>query len=170
MKLLFSNEWMRNRIATDPEDEPEAGVPPTETVEGFSVATRPAHLAVLSERNSVQMRNVLGMLIRQLRSNRGLSVSALAERADVSEDELRQVERDPHYTASPRLLFKLSDYFDVSLVTLSQVAGATHEVDRVLFNGAVKFAAHSDEAVTLTREEQDLLARFVSLVNERAKA
>lgn len=171
MKLLFSNEWMRNRIATDPDDEPEAGVPPIATaVDASSDTPRPAHLAVLSERNAVQMRNVLGMLIRQLRSRRGLSVSELAERAQVSEDELRRVEHDPHYTASPRLIFRLSEYFSVSLTTLSQVAGTTHEVDRVLFNEAVKYAAHSDEAAILSSEEQAILDLFVSLVNERAKA
>ena len=171
MKLLFSNEWMRNRIATDPNDEPEAGVPPNAAATDASAdPARPAHLAVLSERNAVQMRNVLGLLIKQLRSRRGLSVSELAEQAQVSEDELRRVERDPHYTASPRLIFKLSEYFSVSLTSLSQVAGATLEVDRVLFNEAVKYAAHSDEAAILTSEEQAAVDMFVALVNERAKA
>ncbi len=169
MKLLFSNEWMRRTIATDPDDEPEAGVPPL-TANAATEAARPAHIAELSERNAVQMRNVLGLLIKQLRSSRGLSISELAERAEVSEDELRRVERDPHYTAGPRLIFKLSEYFSVSLTTLSQVAGTTREVDRVLFNEGVKYAAHADEAVILTNEEQALLDAFVSLVNERAKA
>lgn len=170
MKLLFSNEWMRSRIANDPDDEPEAGVPPlAATVDASSDTARPAHLAMLSERNAVQMRNVLGLLIKQLRSRQGLSVSELAEQAQVSEDELRRVERDPHYTASPRLIFKLSEYFSVSLTALSQVAGTTLEVDRVLFNEAVKYAAHSDEAVILTSDEQAAVDMFVALVNERAK-
>jgi hypothetical protein len=40
----------------------------------------------------------------------------------------------------------------------------------VLFNEAVKYAAHSDEAAILSSEEQAILDLFVSLVNERAKA
>jgi transcriptional regulator with XRE-family HTH domain len=170
MKLLFSNEWLRNRIATAPDDDPEAGVPIASGSGAASISTRPDNVAVLGERNVKQMRMALGILVRQLRFRDGLSLSELALRAQISEDELRLVERDPHYTARPYLIFRLSEYFSVSLSTLSQVAGATHEVDRELYNETIKYAAHSDDPGTLTREQQDALDMFVSLVNERAKA
>jgi transcriptional regulator with XRE-family HTH domain len=112
----------------------------------------------------------LGVFVRQLRSKEGLSIPELAERARVSEDELRLVEHDPHHTASPRLIFQLSEYFLVSLTTLSQMAGATHEVDRVLYNEAVKYAARSDDVSILTTDEQTALDAFVAMINERAKA
>lgn len=171
MKLLFSNEWLRRKIATDPDDDPEAGVPAGRSAATVALPTsRPDNVAVLGERNVVQMRIGLGVLVRQLRFRDGLSVSELAQRAQISEDELRLVEHDPHYTARPRLIFQLSEFFSVSLTTLSQVAGATHEVNRVLYNEVVKYAARSDDVSTLTGEEQAALDAFVSLLNERARA
>ena len=171
MKLLFSNEWLRRKIATDPDDDPEAGVPAERSAANVALPTsRPDNVVVLGERNVVQMRIGLGVLVRQLRFRDGLSVSELAQRAQISEDELRLVEHDPHYTARPRLIFQLSEYFSVSLTTLSQVAGATHEVNRVLYNEVVKYAARSDDVSTLTGEEQAALDAFISLLNERARA
>jgi hypothetical protein len=98
-----------------------------------------------------------------------LSVAQLAERADVPEDELRQVEHDPHYTARPRLIHQLSAYFSVPLVTLSQMAGATHDIDRFLYNEVVKYAANSDDVGTLSSEERAVLDAFVAMLNARAK-
>lgn len=171
MKLLFSNEWLRRKIAADPDDDPEAGVPAGRSAANVALPTgRPDNVAVLGERNVVQMRIGLGVLVRQLRFRDGLSVSELAQRAQISEGEIRLVEHDPHYTARPRLIFQLSEYFSVSLTTLSQVAGATHEVNRVLYNEVVKYAARSDDVSTLTGEEQAALDAFVSLLNERARA
>lgn len=121
------------------------------------------------DRTGVPLRIALGVLVRQLRSNADLSVAELAQRADVSEEELRRVEHDPHYTARARLIHQLSAYFSVSLTMLSQMAGATHEVDRVLFNESVRFAARSDDVSRLTQEERAALNAFVSLLNERAK-
>lgn len=171
MKLHFSNDWIRQTIAADPDSDPEAGptVGPPSAIASAPTA-RDKNLAVLGEHNVLQIRMALGVLMRQLRFSRGLSIAELAERAQVAEDELRQVERDPHYTALPRLIFQLSEYFAVSFSALSQVAGTTQEVDQVLYNEAVKYAAHSDEAAALTHEQRTALDVFVSLVNERAKA
>jgi transcriptional regulator with XRE-family HTH domain len=171
MKLRFSNDWLRQKIAGDPDSDPQAGAPTEPAAElerqGFEQA---GTVATLGERTGVQLRIALGVLVRQLRMNAGLSVPALAEKAKISEDELRLVEHDPHFTARPRLIYQLSEYFSVSLAMLSQMAGATHEVDRVLYNESVRYAARSDDVSKLTKEEQAALNAFVSLLNERAKA
>ncbi len=166
MKLLFTNEGLRRKIAGDPDDEPTAGGP-TES----SVGSAPAdNVAVIGERNVVQLRIALGVLVRQLRLKEGLSIAELSERSQVAEEELRQVEHNPHYTARPRLIYQLSEYFHVSLVTLSQMSGATHAVNRVLYNTAIKYAAHSDDVSALTSEEREALDTFVSILNERSQA
>ena len=167
MKLLFSNDWLLKTIPTDPDDEPEAGGTIDPSVHEAQMHSE--NTAVIGERNVVQLRIALGTLVRQLRLKEGLSIVELAERADVSEDELRLVEHDPHYTARPRLIFQLSEYFQVQLVKLSQLSGATHAVNRVLYNEAVRYAARSDDVSALTDEERQALDAFVSMLNERAE-
>ncbi|MDP9009873.1 MAG: helix-turn-helix domain-containing protein [Pseudomonadota bacterium] len=171
MESKYTNDWLRRKIASDPDDDPEAGPMVIPVTSGARhVSARPESFAVAGDRTGVPLRIALGVLVRQLRSSAGLSIADLAERADVSEEELRRVEHDPHYTARARLIHQLSSYFSVSLAMLSQMAGATHEVDRVLFNESVRFAARSDDVSRLTADESAALNAFVSLLNERAKA
>ena len=172
MKLLFSNDWLRRTIASDPDVDAEAGPPlsgSTEIEDVHCDVPQAENVAVMGDRNAVQLRVALGVLVRQLRLKTELSVAELAERAQVSEDELYQVEHDPHYTAHPRLIYQLSEYFDVSLSNLSQMSGATHEVDRVLYNTSVKYAARADDMSTLTNEERESLDVFVTVLNERSR-
>lgn len=160
MRLHFSREWLRNKISTDPEVEVEAcsalRVLPTDSSE-----------VVMGERNVVQLRLALGVLVRQLRLRDQLSVAELARKAQVSEGELRSIEHDPHYTAKPYLLFQLSEFFDVPLTKLSQMAGATRSVNRVLYNDAVRYAARSDDLDSLSEEELRDLNAFVALLQRR---
>lgn len=164
MKLYFSKDWLRRRIANDRDDDIEAGIPPAPTAERES-----SNVTVIGERKVVELRVALGVLVRQLRLREGMSIAALAQRAGVTEEELRRVEHDPHYTARPRLIFQLSQFFDVPLTELSQMAGATHAVDRSLYNEAVRYAARSDDVLTLTPEERRDLDAFVALLSERTK-
>lgn len=160
MKLHFSRDWLRSKISSDPDVEVEAcsalRAPPAEAPE-----------VIMGERNVVQLRLALGVLVRQLRLREQLSVAELARKAQISEDELRSVEHDPHYTAKPYLLFQLSEFFDVPLTKLSQLAGATHAVNRSLYNDAVKYAARSDDLDSLTDEERRDLDAFVTLLQSR---
>jgi transcriptional regulator with XRE-family HTH domain len=166
MKLLFTPEGLRRKIATDPEDEPTAGGFPEPAVEQALAAE---NAAVIGDRKVVQLRIALGVLVRQLRIKEGLSIAQLSERAQVAEDELRQVEHNPAYTARPRLIYQLSNFFQVSLVNLSQMSGTTHSVNRALYNAAVKYAAYSDDVSTLTDDERQALDAFVAMLNERSR-
>jgi transcriptional regulator with XRE-family HTH domain len=171
MKLLFSNEWLRRKFDTDPDDDPEAGPSLSEEpTENLFDELEGENVVALGERNVVQMRVALGVLVGQLRRRDGLTMAELAERAQVSEDELRQVEHDPHYTARPRLIFQLSKYFGVALASLSQMSGTTRAVERKLYNDAVQYAARSDDVSVLTPEQLEVLNAFVAMLNERSKA
>lgn len=160
MKLHFSRNWLRNKISSDPDVEIEAcsalRAPPADVPE-----------IVMGERNVVQLRLALGVLVRQLRLREHLSISELARKAQISEDELRSVEHDPHYTAKPYLLYQLSEFFDVPLTKLSQMAGATHVVNRSLYNDAVRYAARSDDLDSLSDDERRDLDAFVALLQSR---
>ena len=170
MKTLFTQEWLRRKIESDPDVDVEAGP----TLDDWALlpdvgeeSMQNANLATTRERHIVPLRMSLSLLVRQLRLRDGLTVEALAIKASVSEAELHQVENNPNYTARPRLIHNLSEYFDVRLEYLSQLAGTTHKIDRKLYNTAVQYAAKSDEAAVLTPQQIEILAGFVSLLNER---
>lgn len=164
MKLLFTKEGLRKKILSAPDGEPTAGNV------GIDESLANENAGQLGERNVVQLRIALGVLVRQLRVRDGLSIAILASKADVSEEELRQVEHNPNYTARPRLIYQLSQFFNVPLTKLSQMSGSTIAVNRQLYNEAVKFAAFSDDLSTLTEDERASLDQFVTVLNQRAKA
>jgi transcriptional regulator with XRE-family HTH domain len=171
MKLLFTNEWLRQTVPNDPDNEPQAGgTPESGTQETAAAGVRAGSAAVVGARNVVQLRISLGVLVRQLRVRDRLTIAELSQKADVTEEELRRVEHDPHFTAGPRLIFQLSSYFGVPLTKLSQLSGATHVVDRILYNQAVRFAAHSDDVSRLTDDERTALEAFVTLLSEHEEA
>ena len=170
MRLLFPKEWLRRKIESDPDVEVEAGP----DLNDWALLRRlddenlqEENLATVKERQVIPLRMSLGLLVRQLRLRDGLTVEALAKEAKVSEEELNQVEHNPNYTARPRLIHNLSEYFEVRLEDLSQLAGTTRTVDRKLYNTAVKYAAMSDAAAVLTEEQREILDGFVAMLNER---
>ena len=160
MRLLFPKEWLRRKIESDPDVEVEAGPELNDWallggLEDENVQEE--NLATVKERQVIPLRMSLGLLVRQLRLRDGLTVEALAKEAKISEEELNQVEHNPNYTARPRLIYNLSEYFEVRLEDLSQLAGTTRKVDRKLYNSAVRYAAMSDEAAVLTEEQRKFL-------------
>lgn len=165
MKLHFSTEWLQRTIAADPEWDIEAGAPLTDFNQ--LLPHEAADLATIEGPKVVRLRMALGTLVRQLRLKHQMTIAELATRANVSEEELRCVEHDPHYTAKPRFLFQVSNFFDVPLNKLAQISGATHAVERGLFNNAVKYAAKSDDLSVLSAEEAQTLDAFVAYLNQQ---
>lgn len=169
MKLHFTNDWVRRTTAADPDVDIEAG-PAIDGDGGHLWFGQTDNVTPMESRTRVHFRMGLGVLVRKLRRRDGLSVAELARRAKVPEDELRLVEHDPHYTARPRLIHQLSEYFQVPLVALSQMAGTTDQIDRVLYNETVKYAAYSDDFEALSSEERAALDGFVATLVLHAKA
>ena len=170
MSPLFAKEWLRRKIDSDPDVEVEAGPDLNDwaLLGGLDdEILQEENLATVRDRHVIPLRMSLGLLVRQLRLRDGLTVEALAKEAEVSEEELNQVEHNPNYTARPRLIYNLSEHFKVRLEDLSQLAGTTRKVDRKLYNTAVKYAAMSDEAAVLTEEQREILDGFVAMLNER---
>jgi transcriptional regulator with XRE-family HTH domain len=167
MKLLFTADWLRRKIEGDPDMEAEAGWPLTGPAPVAEVDHK--KMAIMPERNVVQMRIALGTLVHQLRQRDQLTLQELAIRAEVSEEELRQVETNPTYTARPYMIYQLSQFFGVSLNNLYQMSGSTYAVEKQLYNEAIKYAAHSDAVAPLTDAQQEYLSGFVAILNQRAE-
>jgi transcriptional regulator with XRE-family HTH domain len=172
MKLLVSRDWLRNKISTDPDVETEAGAALT-ILEGIGMLVtqrQPAGtIPEISNEKVSRLRAALAALLRQLRQREKLSVAELAERAQVGEDELNSIEQDLRYMARPRALHQLAGYFNVPVRNLMQMSGAIRTVDRVLYDAAVQFAAHSESMSRLTDEERQALNAFVKVLNERGE-
>jgi hypothetical protein len=166
MKLLFSTQWLEQKIKSDPDIETDAGRPLERNAVADDLASGKS--SIVAPRTALQLRIALGALVHQLRMRDRLTLPELAVKADVSEEELRQVETNPSYTARPRLLHNLSNFFGVSLNNLSQMSGATVAIDRKLYNTAVQFAAHSDDVSNLSQEQLEVLEAFVGALNELA--
>jgi HTH-type transcriptional regulator, competence development regulator len=168
MKLHFSNELMRKKISSSHCDEAEVdsrfGLMHPGADELLTSESAPANDRVVR-----QLRLALGVFVSQLRRQKGLSIAELAEQADVDEEELKNVERDPGFTATAYLIYQLSQFFDLPLANLSQMAGQTHAVDRAFYNEAVRYAAHSEDLSTMTREESAALNAFVTTLRDTAK-
>jgi len=63
---------------------------------------------------------MIGSRIHQLRLEKGLSLSELAERANVAKSYLSHIEKDPQANPSVQFLEKISAVLGVSLQTLIQ--------------------------------------------------
>jgi transcriptional regulator with XRE-family HTH domain len=170
MKLLVSRDWLRNKISTDPDVETEAGAS-LAILEGIGMLVtqrqRIESVAAIHDEKASTLRAALSSLLRRLRQRDGLSVSDLAARARVGEQELRDIEEDLRYMPRPRTLHQLAGYFNVPIRQLMQMSGAIRTIDRVLYDAAVQFAAHSENVSRLTDEERQALNAFVKILNDR---
>ena len=166
MRLHFTADSIRHQIENGPDDELEAGWPITGPYPSLDI--NHGKVAIMPERNRVQMRIALGQLVHQLRQRDGLTLPDLAIKADVSENELRQIETNPTYTAGAYIIYQLSGFFGVALNNLYQMTGSTDVAERQLYNEAVRYAAH-DDVVPLTDAQAQLLNSFVATLNDRAE-
>lgn len=108
---------------------------------------------------------VFGHFIELARRKAGLSLEALAERADVDLSELVAVERD-NASPEPRTVFQLSNALDLPLRGLQELAGFFEVRSQRLNQAALRFAARSEPTAQLTPDEREALDEFVKALAE----
>lgn len=167
MKMLISQDWLQRHIDTDPCVDTDAGAPiAVLTNIGMFIAPElVADDAVHQDRSNYSF----GVFIRQLRRRDGLSIDALAKKARVDPEELRQVEHDPHFQAKPRLVHQLSSVFNIPERSMMTLAGAMVANDNRIEEAAERFAAMSDDMSKLTRDERRILNDFVKFLSEEVR-
>jgi len=104
------------------------------------------------------------LLVRLLRRQRGLSVTALAGNIDLDADEIRAMESDSCYRPSPLVLHKLSEFYGIPERRMLELAGAVKEVPDEFQENASRFAAHSESFAELSEEERGALDKFMSFL------
>jgi transcriptional regulator with XRE-family HTH domain len=107
----------------------------------------------------------LGVLIQMLRRRERLSPEQLASKARIDVAELRRIELDPNCDPNPRTIFQLEQYFNLPSRVLVILSGAVRVGERVR-EEVVRFAASAQHMSELSREEQNLLNRFVKFLQE----
>jgi transcriptional regulator with XRE-family HTH domain len=167
MEMLVSRDWIRNKIAADPEMDAEAGVPAA-LLEDLGMFI-PGDLEDTQQPDEkiVRLKLAFGVLIRQLRRRDELSINALAQRARIAEEELRTIEHDPHYKPRPRTVHQLAQYFKVPEREMMKLSGATRTFDAEFQEVAYRFAANSDDLSKLTDAERQALNEYVKYLNDR---
>ena len=111
------------------------------------------------------LRRGLGMLIQLLRRRERLSVDELANKARVNAAELRRIERDATFEPHPRTIFQMERHFQLPPRVLVILSGAVR-VGNEVREEALRFAAISENISELSREEREILNRFVKFLQE----
>jgi transcriptional regulator with XRE-family HTH domain len=166
MDMLFSREWLREQIASDPDFDTDAGTP-AGVLRSVGMFFPPDLGETSYDGNVARLKHAFGVLVRQLRKRDRLSLEDLAKRARVDLEDLRQIEQDPHFRPRPRVVHQLAQVFRVPERALLRLSGATSERDEQFVEEAYRFAAKSDDLSKLSRDEQRLLNEFVRFLSQQ---
>ena len=123
-------------------------------------------LVTSEDKQIEQLRDVFRDVVRGLRRERELTVDQLAKKLEMDRDEIVVMERNPGYRPSPVVLHKLSQFYGIPTRRLAALAGAIRETPESLVEEASRFAAQSDSFAKLSREERQLLDRFVNFLKK----
>lgn len=100
-----------------------------------------------------------------LRRNHGLSIEELAEKAEIDEIELINIEEDVRHSPEPRSVYQLARCFRLPQKQLMQLAGLAQARDPRLAREAVRFAARSESTAKLSETERAALEAFIALLS-----
>lgn len=117
----------------------------------------------------LDLRRSLGTLLQLLRRRGRLTQEDLAARACIDLDEVRKIESDPLFSAHPRTIFQLEQYFDLPERSLVVLSGHLRSLGAGVHDEAVRFAAHASSLGQLTRDETKLLNAFVAFLKDHTK-
>jgi transcriptional regulator with XRE-family HTH domain len=158
MKMLISPDWLRRKIESDPDVDTGAG--PSIGLMESAVPT--------DEDNILRVVQAFGVLVRQLRRQQQWTIEELAKRTQIDAEDLRQIERDPHYRPRFHVVHQLSTVYGVPERPLLRLSGATVTADHDFEEKAMRFAAKSDDMSQLSEQEQQALNEYVKYLVEEA--
>lgn len=107
---------------------------------------------------------VFGRFIEFARREKGMSLEALAQAANVDLGELVAVE-EQCVAPTPRTVYQLAQVFRYPSGTLSELAGLTQARSKVS-EAAVRFAARSESTAKLNEGERQAFEEFVKIIVE----
>jgi HTH-type transcriptional regulator, competence development regulator len=108
---------------------------------------------------------VFGRFIEFARRERGLTVEALAQTANVDLAELVAIETECLDVPTPRTVYQLAQVLALPPGRLSEIAGLT-QLRSTLSEAAVRFAARSEPTAKLTEVERQAFEELVKVLVE----
>lgn len=160
MKLKVSKEWCMYMAQSEGDTEIGAGRLAIDPA--FDEETTPAIDSEDESRNFA-----FGLFVNLMRRRRGISLERLATEADVSIEELYEIEKGTHYRPALRTTYQLANYFEIPRSGFIQIAGLTARKNAHLSLEAVRFAARAEAIAELTPEENAALEAFVAVLSQQ---
>jgi transcriptional regulator with XRE-family HTH domain len=111
-----------------------------------------------------RIRGRFGAFVSLERRSAKMTVNQFAEKLDVSPDELQRIEADPEYVPRPRTVQRLATFVEVPVLSMAKLSGVAREGDLKLSDRAFKYAARSDDIMSLSAEERAVLGEFISFL------
>lgn len=108
---------------------------------------------------------VFGRLIEYARRERGMSVEALANAANVDLAEIVAIETEHDALPKPRTVYQLAQVLKLPASRLTELAGLA-QPRRSLSEAAVRFAARSEPTTKLSDDEKEAFEEFVKVLAE----
>jgi transcriptional regulator with XRE-family HTH domain len=119
--------------------------------------------------NRGTIRYVFREVVRGLRRKQGLSPEELAAKLGLDRDEVIAMERQDDYRPSPVTLFRLSKFYGISQRNLAILAGTISDASHEFQEEISKFAAQSESFAKLTKQEQQILDKFITFLKAEVK-
>lgn len=165
MKMMITDEWLRNKIEASPETDIDAGLSLTksDSIDGFLPSNIKS--ASVEDERVISLRHAFGLFIRNLRLINKLTIAELSKRASIEEAELYAIENDPHNVTKPRTIYQLSNFFKVDRNKMMLLSGSSIVNDEIFEEEALKFAAMSDGVSSLNKDEQQILNEYVKFLH-----
>src|SRR5688572_19525413 len=165
MKLHVDFDWSKRQLDRLDDSECAAGIP-LERLAQIEILP-PAEKTSGDHSKMAPLLGTFGKLIRMLRRRDNLSMEALAARAEVELAELVKIENDGAYKPRPRTVHQLAKCFEVPSDELAKLAGLKIAEDPVFEDATLRFAAHSEELIKLTKAERAALSEYLKFLTQK---
>lgn len=150
-KMRPDQAWYRARILETLDDD-------------FLVGPLADDAAIADDRPDPRARGRFGAFVSLERRSAKMTVGQFAEKLQVSADELHRIEADPEYVPRPRTVLHVATFANVPVVSMAKLSGVAREGELTLSERAFKYAARSDDIMSLTPEECAVLNEFISFL------
>jgi HTH-type transcriptional regulator, competence development regulator len=167
MKMHVDYEWSKRQLNRIENEECSAGVPVEVLVKMGPLS--PDVRVAGHQAEVVPFKGALGKFIRMLRRRDGLSLEAVARKAEVELTELIRIEQEEGYKPRPRTVVQLARLFSVPEDELAKLAGLKIEEDPTFQDATLKFAAHSEDLPKLSKVERDALNEYLAFLTRKKK-
>lgn len=159
IKMTEDQEWMRRMAELEEGCCVSAGGLPAALGMLRPPAEQPQQSAVFDTR-----RVALARFVEWSRRKLGLTVESFAQQSNLDAADVLQIEDSDAAAPEPRVVFAVAGFLKADAKKLMELAGHVVPRDERLGQEAVRFAAWTQGAEPLSRDEERILGEFARVV------